>query len=982
VISSVLKIKTAVPPQRAEHLARPRLMQALEQGLVAASGSGIEDVSGPEPAAGAERAGGIGAETETAAAASGAPGTGEAETKAAAGDSAGLEAEAGAMSGAPAVSGPGGALGANAPAVAFARPLTLIVAPAGYGKTTLCRAWVNKRRGRSAWYSLDENDNEPDRFWLYLISALQTALPGVGHAALEALRASSGTGPGAREGAAGGALLVSLLNDLFAADEPVILVLDDYHVIEETAIHETMLFFLESLPPTVHVAVASRTEPPWPLSRWRGRGLVREIRQAQLAFRKAETVELFRDVKGIELGDAELDGIHRMTEGWPAGMELAVAHRQLIGPDGADMNGGGGDGDAGAAGPSGEARAGRSGGAGGAEGRRLIFDYLTEEVLDRQPEAVREFLLRTSILQRFSTALCGAVTDGETPAAQTLARLQRDYLFVEPVDEDRTWYRYHPLFREVLEARLRERYPEGPAALHERAAEWFLKHGETAEAVRHFAGARRQDRVAEILDDRLEEVLESDGPQLLVRCLEELPVAAVRRHPRLGAYRAWFSLVHRGIEHAERSLESDIDEGGEVSGMLAVVRAYTFIYRQEAQSALREAERALSLLPERRRFWRSNVAVISGDARLFAGNPKGAYSYYLEAHTINQKVGNHYLVLSTGFKAATALYYMGRLREAEELTTGLLRLADREGFARESRVGLLWTLLGELLREKSELDEAERCIERGLILSEPEKPSFAWNSLFKAALSFSRGDYGGALEAVARIEELHRNLGLPTFITFPAAVRKARIVAARGELLRAGELLAELGVSPQEPVRPGREPAFLVLCNAGIAGATVDVDRARTQLGVVESSAREGDYRALLLETLLARAALEAYAGARRAAERRTTEARALGAPLGYRQTFADYGLDPDAVCSPRREPSGTPTYAHAELVEPLTDRELDVLRLVAEGLSNQEISERLFVSPGTVKWHTSNIYGKLGAAGRTAAVALARRLELIPGWG
>ncbi len=880
----------------------------------------------------------------------------------------------------------------------FTRQLTLVSAPAGFGKTTLTRNWLAGREDRSAWYSLDEGDNEPERFWAYLISALQTLEEDLGRGLLEMLRSQTLFSDSST---AGEALLTPLLNDLFALEAPLFLVLDDYHLINNPRIHQDMIFLVENLPPSLHLAITTRSDPPWPLSKWRAKGKMAEIRLRDLKFSEEEAGHLLANLKGIQLSEYQLQTLYHKTEGWVTGLQLAAFSLCSSGNNDVFIENFAGS-------------------------HRHVLHFLSEEVLARQPASVQDFLLQTSVLHRFCAPLCNALT-GRNDSNAVLANLELDNLFVIPLDEQGLWYRYHQLFADLLLYHLRQNTPEKVDVLHARACKWFLKAGEPGEAVRHALSGNNPDEVGRILHEHYEKILHSQGPGTFKQIMETLPQHLLQEYPRLIVHKALFCLIYKGKEEARECIElaealnyENENEQKEFAGMLAAVKSYYHVYCHEFPQALDNAARALQLLPPDNYYWRMNVAIYSGDARLFSGNPKEAYPFYLEAHWNSQKTGNHNLILTTGFKVATSLDYLGRLSEAEVFTQNILRNARDKGFSRVPRVGLLWALLGELLREKGNLEEAERCVERGLFFSEPENPSLGWNSLFKAALLYSQCAYGKALETIKNIEILNLEARLPDFINFPATIWEARILLKRGEAFRAGDLLSKAGVLEGNVIQDGQEWGYLVRSRFLMEGKNKDLIQARKLLDQIEELATRGEQKKLLVETLLVKACLEEKEGFPEAAENCLREGLQVGLEAGYVQVFLDEGkalvsvfsrvmgnvnknvspLEGGALVDYARklygslspmqqftlgeqgpgnkvgkQPETSPTQ---DLIEELSRRELEVLGLISEGLSNEAVSKKLFLSLGTVKWHTTNIYGKLGVRRRTEAVAVARKLNLI----
>ncbi len=876
----------------------------------------------------------------------------------------------------------------------FTYPLTLASAPAGSGKTTTIRMWLNGRESSTAWLTLDQGDNDRKRFWTYFISSLQTLDSNLGKGTMEILR-SSGSG---EEFSTDETFLNPLLNDLFNLDTALFLVLDDLHWIDSTRVQNDLIYFIENMPPTLHLIAVTRSDPPWPLHRWRAKNKIKEIRQKDLKLSREETKHYINKIKGFSLNDHQLDKLYAKTEGWITGMQLISlsltdAHNidTFI-----DIFTG---------------------------SHQTVFEYLSDEVLARQPEHIRDFLVQTSILNRLCAPLCDAVT-GINNSAELLASLERKQLFVKPLDDHKTWYRYHPLFADLLQYQLKRHYPGKEIAQHLKAAKWFLEAGEFGEAIYHAFSSSDYELAASILHEHYKKLVSAEGPWPMINYLKKLPENIFNNYPSLLVYKALTYFLQERREEAEVLLEQaeklgyeNKEEQAEYEGMLAIVKAVYQTTTHDFSKALNNTEKALKLLPPGNHYWRMYAAYFSGDIRFFSGNPKDAHPFYLEAYRNSEKTGSHYLAINCNFKVANNLRCLGNLREAEQLTKKMLHTAGEKGLSGIPRTGCLWVLMGELLREKGELDEAERCINKGIFLNRPEKPFLGWCYLFQAALSFSKQIYHEALEVIAAIEELDRDPGLPLYITTPAASWKARILLEMENLSEVKNVLTQTGVTEEAAVKGGRERGHLVLPRLLMLDDEKNWDRARRILGRVENFAVAGGNHRILIETLLVKATLAEQAGHSRTAEESLVKVLQSGQESGYFQTFVDEGEPLAPVYSRILEgkhtvrgqlispaltgfarniyraiaPNATEEQEYGQkksisdhgydhlIVEELNPRELQILKLIAEGYSNQEISQQFFISEGTVKWHTSNIYGKLGARNRVEAVTLARKLDILP---
>ncbi len=875
----------------------------------------------------------------------------------------------------------------------FSRPLTLVSAPAGSGKTTLTRQWLKGLENQAAWLSLDDRDNETERFWLYLVSALQTCRPEIGKGALEILYSYSRETE-AQTGSE--TFLTPLLNDLFALKKPLYLVIDDYHLIEKPVIHQSMIFFIENLPSTLHLVVATRSDPPWPLHRWRAKDKMREIRQADLQLTWEEAGRYINEVKGLEISGQQLGNLYQKTEGWITGLQLAAfSISTSLNKDEFIKHFTGSHQD--------------------------IFQFLSEEVFRRQPEPVRDFLMQTAVLNRLCPSLCNALT-GRNDGSEMLAALNRKQLFVTPLDDQKTWFRYHPLFADLIRHQLEKTHPGKGTEQHEKAAKWFLEAEEPGEALRHSRSAGNLQQAAAILDKHFEQIMITEGSGLPRGCLEELPDHLLVEFPILLAYKALYRFVRQNNEEAAKLMQMaeklNYDDRGkqqEFQGTMALLKMYFNFCENNISRALNYAETALQLLPAHTSFWRIYAAIISGDARFMSGDLNKAYPYFHKALQISRDSGINHSTVTAGFKLTHTLYYLGKLKEAEELAREILKFAADHGFSSLPRVGCLWALLGEILREKGDLEEAESCIKKGLDISKPEKPFLGMNYLFSAALSFSEGNREQVLDVAGKVKELNRELGLPQFVIIPAAAWEGRITYDLGDPAKAEETLAEAGITADGEVSFSSEKGYLTLARVLAGNAKDNRDRVGLLMEKIETFAGGGGNRKYLLETRLLKCLLEEKTGRSEEAETLLMETLSAGKEAGYFQVFIDEGMElepvfyrllnneknrkapPDnkelieyareiyrVIKGERKEPGKKEKRLKAgqktgrQLVEELNERELEILRLLAEGSSNKEISEELYLSVGTVKWYTSNIYGKLGARSRAEAVALAQKMDLL----
>ncbi|MTI96244.1 MAG: hypothetical protein FH749_12335 [Firmicutes bacterium] len=853
----------------------------------------------------------------------------------------------------------------------FSRQLTLVSAPAGFGKTTVVQDWLYERKEAVAWLSVDERDDDFLHFWTYVVTALQAVEKGMGKTTLALLQAGSLGKLLEFE-----SMLIPLLNDIKSLKAPVHLVIDDYHLITNGTIHKSMWYFIENLPPSAHVVLVTRADPPWPLAKMRARNNLVEARQATLKFTLDETEQLLAQIFKLHLTADNLKVLHNQTEGWGAGLQLA-ALSLVQNPEKAEFI---------------EHLAGS---------KHHAMAFLYEEVFSRLETSLKDFLLKTSVLRQLNVPLCKAVTGGNESAAM-LRRIEQENLFLVHMDGKRTWFRYHALFGDLLRQQLHKTCDDRQVAqLYQRAIDFFLDSGAPSEAIRYALIAGSPERAASILQEHIDDLWFSQGRRQLTNWLDRLPIDCLEARPRLLIYRALFHLIDEGKEEARACLRSAVGHSGsdrgdqhEFAGMLAVVQAYYSIFENELDRAHELAERALKMLPSNKPFWRISAAINAGDAKTLANDWDGAHIDYMSAYRESKKISNPYVVLTSGVKAVNNLWAGGKLQQMQILLEQLQQYISEHGLTGVPRAGIIWGLQGALTREQGNLEAAERMVAHSLEISELEKPTLGFNYLFQIAVSFSRGKLGTALAAVGQIEIIHQQSGLPGFVTLPAAVWKARLQLAAGNPELARETLAEIGVREQVAISGGQEAAYLTLARVLVAESKNQ--EAGKILNALIATGRMGV--GLRIEALLSFCRLELMAGNMRAAAHHLKQALSIGMGEGYFQVFLDeiQGLEScfaqvfswlNANASPVLAGYIQDILAHVDfsskaeqgsLVEELSARELEVLTLIGQGFSNQDIARELFLTEGTVKWHTGNIYGKLGVKSRTRAVARARELNLL----
>ncbi len=901
----------------------------------------------------------------------------------------------------------------------LARPLTLVCAPAGYGKTTLVTSWISLQRERApadrdalhpffkhAWISLDTEDDDPIRLIRYLITAMEGISPGLFDNVHPYLN-SFPSPPLA-------SVLTLIINQLCALQSPVILILDDYQFITKKAIHEVVAYLIEHLPELLHLVIITRSDPPFPLARMRARNQLLEFRAEDLRFSISEAATLFNSIMQLPLTDEHIAKLDQRTEGWIAGLQMAAIALQN------QQQRGNSDRDQFIESFSGS--------------HRYILDFLTEEILNRQSPEVADFLISTSVLERFCAPLCHAILpDHSLNAQKILDYLEQSNLFIIRLDEERIWFRYHHLFADLLRARLKQLTSDSVLLLHQRASHWCAEHGLINEAIHHANQARDWDLTTQLVEQNLQRFLEKGLLSTILKWVDGLPQRQIQQRPALciGVAEA---LAHAGqldkMEPFLRAAETFVatygktephetqeltnEEAVRIWASAAMLRSMLFIVSGKSARGLALAEAALTggtLLAPRESAWLSWVA---GFACRNLGRLTESHAYFLEA----TRLATEAKITLRDFWTDLAItkYLLGDLTRAVEILEESIRIAAERGNLHQGNLSRDEAYLSGILLEQNRLDDALLHAQNAVSYTRwwPGHNHIATANAFLARVLFARGELDEAAESVS-IADQERRLGLVTPDAQSVADRivdrsLVRIWLAQGNqsALSAWEATAKRFLpadwSDAQPLDEIREIQLVLLARSWVDRAanapSEDLIQHATQLlTYLEDSTRTSGRMTILIEVLVLKGILLHREKKTKEALHVLDESLRTAEPGGYVRTFLDMGEDMRALLAEYLHETRSGSAAYAKLLltqfsslsekagvytaekvglDALTAREKDVLRLMAAGDSNRRIAEKLFLAEGTVKFHVHSILDKLQVHSRTQAIVVAKERQLI----
>ncbi len=860
--------------------------------------------------------------------------------------------------------------------------LTLISASAGFGKTTLLSEWISTfpLGMRVSWLSLDEADSDPTRFLLYVVSSLQTVAPNLGEGLLAALQTPQ---PPPAE-----VLLTGLLNELAALSGRHILVLDDYHLLDSPAVDSALAFLLDHLPSHLHLVIASREDPNLALPRLRARGQLTELRTADLRFTPTEAAEFLNRVMGLKLSESDVAALEARTEGWIAGLQLAALAMQTS--------------------PSLQGQKDPTSFIQSFTGsHRFVLDYLLEEVLNQQPPEIQAFLLRTSILNRLCGPLCDAILEAPPASGQaTLEALERANLFLIPLDNQRRWYRYHHLFSDLLRQRLATLPPSRECGwggtgedLHLRASQWHEANGDLAEAFHHAHAARNFERAAHLAEAAWPGMQGSFQSAAWVGWANKLPEPVVHVRPMLCLQlgRAFSDLgepetSETYLINAERALTEGPNraEFSSMLGDIALTRAYNAQVQGDVAHTIQFAGQALRLIPAEDVLRRAQAAITLEFTHWASGDLEAALRAIQDWIADLRKLDYPVFIIASAFAEADLLVELGQLREAILTYRQAILSADENGPEAQAvtahhhlGLALIYHEMGDDESAAVHLQTAADLDQRTTLVDWPHR----WR-IGQAQLKESAGQWDAALELLDEAQRVYAKNPVP--IVRPVKAMQARIYLKQGRRDKAEAWVREQRISLSDEVSYMDEYELLTLARLRLADPGVH-DLLERLLALAKAQNRQGSVLNILVTQALAHQAQACQSQALTSLERALT----LAAPQGYMRTFVDEGEKVRLMIADYRvaiEKHSHPLLAYIDKLlttfpqseienqqsEILSSRELEILQLVAQGLSNSEISQRLYLALSTVKGHNLRIFAKLQSQNRTEAVARARELGLL----
>jgi len=858
---------------------------------------------------------------------------------------------------------------------------TLVSAPAGFGKTTLLSSWASTTTRSVAWVSLDEGDDDPVRFLSYLSAALQVVDPQVGEDARAALETPQPAAPDP--------LLTLILNDIAAYDGTLAVVLDDYHLIASDVVHRAVNQLIDRLPANAQLILSTRIDPPFSLARLRASGRMVELRTRDLRFSAEHTAAFLRDVMGLHLSSAQLERLDLRTEGWIAGLQMAALSMRGKQDIASFLEGFEGS-------------------------NRYILDYLLEEVLEQQPAALREFLLKTSILRSMNGALCDHVT-GHSGGEQTLRTLEEANLFLIPLDDARRWYRYHHLFADLLQLRLRAERPAELAPLHHAASVWYQEQGELTEAVRHALHGEDYDRAAGMLAANALEMTYHGAVSTLRSLVLELPHGLVQQHPRLSVALAWSAIFEGDLEQTERQLGAarqaietlERQQAGaarELEGQILPIEAYLAWLMRDVPGATRLSQQALDLLPEGDSLIRAWTLMVYGSMLRTEGEPGLAEPQLEASMRMCQRLDSIPMTLDSIWELTVLYNIQGKLRAIEKLCQQTLETVRGRGGMPGRRFPAVSYIHGRLALVYAEWNELTRALDHARQGVEAAQRWGMMDAIVQCNTILSKvlrqhGQFNAALDALSEASQAAH--GISEWYVKMIEAQQALVLLDAGQAAAAFRWIDTCGLSAQDEVLFHREVEYRALAKLLVARAAQQREApGKDVLALIDRlqvCCEKAGARFQLIDVLLSKAVALKLSGRPDKSLTALESSLELAGPECFIGTYLIQNppviamLNELKSCghpSPQlaailaafeeRLPATPSAVSQAALIEPLSERELDVLRYLNSSLTSSEIADELYVAVSTVRSHIKSIYQKLGVHRRIEAVERARELGLL----
>ena len=862
------------------------------------------------------------------------------------------------------------------------KKLTVISAPAGFGKTTFLTQWVAQADVPVAWVSIDANDSDPARFLRYVIAALQSIAPGAGRHSLPVMLSPDQMPVEV--------IVTHLIQEMAEISNEMVLALDDFHLIEAGRTHQIFELLTAHLPHNVHLILSARVDPPLPLARLRARNQLNEIRASDLLFTREETSAFFNKLMKLGLSDDDIYRLQSRAEGWVAGLQLAALSLQRQKDVAGFISAFAGD-------------------------NRHIVDYLTEEVLHLQSETVQDFLLKTSIFSRFSAPLCEFVIRGNN-SQDMLEELEKANLFIVALDDRRCWYRYHHLFADLLRQKLHQKYPSLVNDLHLRASRWFEESGLLHESVGHAIEAKAFERAASLIEKELRTIWENNEYTQLWRWINILPSSLVDSRPELCILHAldlFYAGRHKEAHEKLKTAESQIQNYEPVTnaaatsqkhlsvpqkilrGKMNTVKAFLASHEGDTSGMLRYSQKALRDLPKDNLIWTAMATAALADANANKGDLKETCRLRVKALKKSEAAGNIVVILMASSRLAISLRDRGRLDKVREICEQKMQFAAQHGWSQTAVAGFLLGVWGEVLAETNDLDGALNKSRKGVELTERGGglAMLCWTYLSLIRVLFSRGDIAGAQEIVLQMEKRIGNYSVPSLMLNSIEAWQVRIWLAKNQLRTASKW-------EHQNAEERDETLYSTYCVKNLAIARVMIAEGRLNEAVSVLSrllmfAERGDYLSYQIQILILQALAYENSGDTSRARDLLGKALKLSEPKGFFRIFVDEGPELGKLLEKVVDVNRGSSHAYArellpffrlhkiiktenEMLEALSDREMEVLKLIAAGLSNKMIMEGLFISMSTVKTHVRNIFSKLNVHSRTEAIFKAKEMELF----